>query len=340
MNKKSLLIIAVSVLVIALIGITYLLFTEKQSNRELIEEFALEKEDLENEYTRFAQQYDELKLTVSNDSLSILLEQEQIKTQRLLEELRTVKSSNATEIRRLKKELASLRKIMIGYINQIDSLNKLTNQQKQVIAEVTQKYNAASRQISNLSEEKKNLNKKVTLAAQLDATNIWIEPKNKRDKKVKKVKDIVKFAIGFTIVKNITAETGERTLYVNIYKPNNEVLTKNAANTFEYENRSLPYSIKKYIEYNGEEQSITVFWNVEEYLSAGTYRVDIFADGTMIGSQRFELEYPVLCTEKICRASSPLPTHPYIKKIVIYIPPLILYVTPNNNICKGAFHIP
>ena len=290
MNKKSLLIIAVSVLVIALIGITYLLFTEKQSNRELIEEFALEKEDLENEYTRFAQQYDELKLTVSNDSLSILLEQEQIKTQRLLEELRTVKISNATEIRRLKKELASLRKIMIGYINQIDSLNKLTNQQKQVIAEVTQKYNAASRQISNLSEEKKNLNKKVTLAAQLDATNIWIEPKNKRDKKVKKVKDIVKFAIGFTIVKNITAETGERTLYVNIYKPNNEVLTKNAANTFEYENRSLPYSIKKYIEYNGEEQSITVFWNVEEYLSAGSYRVDIFADGTMIGSQRFELE--------------------------------------------------
>lgn len=290
MNKKSLLIIAVSVLVIALIGITYLLFTEKQSNRELIEEFALEKEDLENEYTRFAQQYDELKLTVSNDSLSILLEQEQIKTQRLLEELRTVKSSNATEIRRLKKELSSLRKIMIGYINQIDSLNKLTNQQKQVIAEVTQKYNAASRQINNLSEEKKNLDKKVTLAAQLDATGIWIEPKNKRDKKAKKVKDVVKFAVGFTIVKNITAETGERTLYVNIYKPNNEVLTKNAANTFEYENRSLPYSIKKYIEYNGEEQAVTVFWNVEEYLSAGTYRVDIFAEGTMIGSQRFTLE--------------------------------------------------
>lgn len=290
MNKKPLLIIAVSVLVIALVGITYLLFTEKQNNRELVEEFALEKEDLENEYTRFAQQYDELKLTVSNDSLSVLLEQEQIKTQRLLEELRTVKSSNATEIRRLKKELSSLRKIMIGYINQIDSLNKLTNQQKQVIAEVTQKYNAASRQINNLSEEKKNLNKKVTLAAQLDATNIWVEPKNKRDKKVKKVKDVVKFTIGFTIVKNITAETGERTLYINIYKPNNEVLTKNAANTFEYENRSLPYSIKKYIEYNGEEQPITVFWNVEEYLSAGTYRVDIFADGTVIGSQRFTLE--------------------------------------------------
>ena len=81
--------------------------------RDRVQEFQLDKEDLENEYTRFAQQYDELKLTVSNDSLADLLAQEQVKTQRLLEELRTVKSSNATEIRRLKKELATLRKVMI-----------------------------------------------------------------------------------------------------------------------------------------------------------------------------------------------------------------------------------
>lgn len=290
MNKKTTLIIAVSVLVIALVGLTFLLFTEKKANRELVQEFQLDKEELENEYTRFAQQYDELKMTVSNDSLAELLAQEQVKTQRLLEELRTVKSTNATEIRRLKKELATLRKIMIGYINQIDSLNRLTAQQKQVIAEVTQKYNDASRRISNLSEEKKNLDKKVTLAAQLDATGIWIEPRNKRGKKARKVKDVVKLAIGFTIVKNITAENGERTLYVRITKPDNDVLTKSASHTFPYENRSLAYSIKKYIDYNGEEQPVNVFWDVEEYLYAGTYRVDIFADRTLIGSQRFTLE--------------------------------------------------
>ena len=67
-------------------------------------------------------------------------------------------------------------------------------------------------------------------------------------------------------------------------------MCKSTNNTFDYENRSLPYSIKKYIEYNGEEQSVTVYWNVDEYLSAGTYRVDIFTEGTLIGSQRFELE--------------------------------------------------
>ena len=288
-KKNTLLIVAGSLLILLLIGVTILLISEKQTNKELVMEFNLDKEDLENQYTDFARQYDELKLTVSNDSLSVLLEQEQLKTQRLLEELRTVKSSNATEIRRLKKELASLRKVMIGYINQIDSLNRLTAQQMEIIADVTKKYNAASRQISNLSEEKKNLTKTVTLAAQLDATNISVQPTNKRGKTAKKVKDIVKFKINFSIVKNITAETGERTLYIRITKPDNDVLTKSSSNTFPYENRELVYSIKKYIEYNGEEQAVTVYWDVEEYLYAGTYRVDIFADGTLIGSQSFSL---------------------------------------------------
>lgn len=290
MNKKSLLIAAVAVLVIAIIGIAYLLFTEKKANRELVQEFQLDKEDLENEYSSFVQRYDELKFKVSNDSLAQLLDQEQLKTQRLLEELRTVKSSNATEIRRLKKELASLRKILVSYVSQIDSLDRINKRQQQVIADVTQKYNTASQQISTLSKEKENLDKKVTLAAQLDVTNIRIEPRNKRGKVAKKVKDIVKLAISFTVVKNITAENGERTIYIRITKPDNDALTKSASNTFSYENRTLTYSIKKYIEYNGEEQNVNVFWDVEEFLYAGNYRLDIFEGGNLIGSQKFTLD--------------------------------------------------
>ncbi len=289
MKKNTLPIIIGVVLVLALAGVTALLFNEKNVNKELIEEFQLEKEDLETEYTNFSQQYDELKMTIANDSLAQLLEQEQLKTQRLLEELRTVKSSNAAEIRRLKNELTSLRKVMVGYINQIDSLNRLTNEQKIVIAEVTEKYNNASNQITALTQEKKDLTKQVTLASQLDATGISIQPLNKRDKAAKKVKDVTKLTISFSIARNITAPTGDKTLYVRITKPDNDVLTKDASDTFTFENRQLAYSIKKYIEYTGDEQAVTVYWNVSEFLYAGTYRVDIFCDGNMIGSSSFSL---------------------------------------------------
>ena len=73
MSKKSLLIAAVAILVIAIIGITYLLFTEKQANRELVQEFQLDKEDLENEYSRFVQEYDELKFKLYYPDTGLLI---------------------------------------------------------------------------------------------------------------------------------------------------------------------------------------------------------------------------------------------------------------------------
>lgn len=290
MDKSKNLIIIIILLVIIIGGVSFYAFRQTQENKEMTELFAIEKEEMENEYTTFATQYDELQVQINNDSLREKLESEKLKTQRLLEELRQVKSSNAAEITRLKKELKTVRAVLRSYVMQIDSLNRINEALTTENKEVKKKYSEATRQINTLAQEKKNLNAKVTLAAQLDATNISIQPKNKRGKTAKKVKDVKKIAVSFTIVKNITAKTGERTLYIRIAKPDNEVLSKNTSDTFAYENRQLPYSIKKYIEYTGEEQTVTVYWDVEEYLPAGTYHVYIFADGTMIGEQSFSMK--------------------------------------------------
>ena len=280
----------IGVLIVGLAIVSFLLFRSHSANQEMQQLFEVEKEEMENEYSNFANQYDELQIKINNDSLYQKLEQEKLKTQRLLEELRQVKSSNAAEIMRLRKELKTVRADMRTYIIQIDSLNRINQQLTSENQSVKKKYNEATQQISSLSEEKKTLNEKVTLASQLDATHITVTPTNKRGKKTDRIKRITRLDISFTVVKNITAETGQRTLYVRITKPNQEVLTKSAANTFPYENRNIAYSIKKYIEYTGEEQNVTVYWNVEEFLQAGTYRVDIFADGNLIGSQTFDLD--------------------------------------------------
>lgn len=287
-NKKLVIIIAVLVVVIAVVG--FLAFNESRKNKEMSELFAVEKQEMENEYSTFATQYDELQVQINNDSLKEKLESEKLKTQRLLEELRQVKTTNAAEIMRLKKELRTVRAVLRSYIMQIDSLNKINEALTKENVEVKNKYSQATAQISNLSAEKKSLNEKVTLAAQLDATNISVLPTNKRGKKAKKVKDVKKLAISFTIMKNITATTGNKTIYVRIAKPDNEILTKSSANTFAYEDRNIGYSIKKYIEYTGEEQQVTVYWDVEEFLPAGTYHVYLFADGNMIGQNAFSLQ--------------------------------------------------
>lgn len=287
-NKKLTIIIAALIVIVA--GTAFFAFNEMRKNQEMTELFAIEKQEMENEYSTFATQYDELQIQINNDSLREKLETEKLKTQRLLEELRQVKSSNAAEIMRLKKELKTVRAVLRSYVIQIDSLNTVNATLQEENKEVKSKYSAATAQISTLSKEKKSLNEKVSLAAQLDATNIKAETLNKRGRETSRVSRVKKIAISFTIVKNITAETGNKTIYVRIAKPNNEILTKSSGNTFAYENKNISYSIKKYIEYTGEEQEVTVYWDVEEYLPSGTYHIYLFADGNMIGEGSFSMK--------------------------------------------------
>ena len=291
-NKKVLIpIIAIAVLLIgALVFLGVRLSQANKANEEMVQLFELEKEEMENEYSTFATQYDEMQILISNDSLVAQLEREKLRTQQLLEELRATKASNAAEIARLKKELKTVRTVMRSYIVQIDSLNQVNTKLVKENNRVRTQYAEATKKVETLQEEAKNLSDKVTLAAQLDATGIAIHPRNKKGKATTNVKNVVKFAIDFTIVKNITAPTGERTIYVRIAKPDGSVLTKDASRTFKYENTQLEYSIKKLIEYTGEEQSVTVYWDVEEFLNPGEYTVYLFSDGVMIGEKSFSLE--------------------------------------------------
>lgn len=288
-HKRTLVIAAIAALAVGLAVVSYLLAVKSNENKEMAALFELEKEEMENEYSTFANQYEELRVQITNDSLQIKLEQEQLKTQRLLEELRQTQSTNAAEIARLKKELKTVRAVMRSYIIQIDSLNQLNQTLTAENKKVRAQYRQAAQQISNLSEEKEALNQKVALAAQLDATHIRLQLLNKRGKDTDKLKRATKMAITFTIAKNPTTETGERSIYVRIAKPNGDILKK-GENTFEYENRQLEYSIRKYIEYTGEAQEVTVYWDIQEFLGAGNYQVYLFSDGNLIGSQEFALK--------------------------------------------------
>lgn len=246
----------------------------------------LEKKEMENEYEQFARQYSEMKAQINNDSIVAQLTQEQLRTQRLLEELKRVKSDDAREITRLKKELATVRMVLRSYVLQIDSLNRLNQNLMDENHRVKDQYAEATRQIEGLSNEKASLSEKVAIASQLDATSINMVVRNKRKKPAKKIKDGKTIEVSFNIAKNVTAPNGIRTIYVRIMTPGGSILGSTGG-TFAYENREIEYSMKKNIEYTGEEMSVITYWNITNYLEGGTYNVSIFADGNMIGARNF-----------------------------------------------------
>ena len=287
MNKKILIPLIVVILTLAG-GLAYLFMNlqeQKQANEDMQELARLDKQEMENEYERFALQYSEMKTKINNDSIIEQLTQEQMRTQQLLEELKKTKAEDAREITRLKKELATVRAVLRDYVMQIDSLNR---QNERLRAENTQVKNELAErntQIEGLSTEKASLSEKVAIAAQLDATNIQLTALRKNNKAAKKIADCKTMQVSFTITRNVTAANGNRTVYVRIQNPGGNTL--NGGGTFTYENRNLQYTMKKNIEYTGEETSLTLYWDVSQMLEAGDYRVSIFVDGNMIGSRKF-----------------------------------------------------
>ena len=293
-NKKGNTGLVLAVLAIALLvgAVVYLYLSVQDKSREIddmTQLFEIEKEEMENEYSGFAVQYDEMQRHLSNDSLIRQLDKEKQRTQQLLEELRQTKATNAAEITRLKKELTTVRTVMRTYVRQIDSLDQINKQLAKENTRVRQQYQEQTKVVEKLTVEKEKAEEKVALASQLDAAAITVTPHNKRGKVEHKVKNVTQFVVNFTIVKNITVQTGEKTVYLRITKPDGEPLVKDAGNTFKYENVNLEYSAKKYIEYTGEQQEVTMYWDVEEYLSAGTYNAYLFVDGVMIGEQSVTL---------------------------------------------------
>ena len=281
-------IIGVLLLVLA-VSVFYIASKNKQIGT-MQQQFSIDKQELEDEYEAISMQYEGFKFSVQNDSLLYKLENEQAKVQRLQEQLKMTDAANKAEISRLKNELATLRRILKSYVQQIDSLHRLNTELQEKNVQITEQYQRTSRTLTQVSQEKQQLTEKVTLASKLDATGIAVSAVNARGKEQKRLSRSTQFVVSFLITKNITAEPGERTIFVRIMAPDGSILTKDPGSTFKYENGNLQYSMRRIVEYGGEEIPVTMYWDIEEFLMAGTYKADIFADGNLIGSRSFTMQ--------------------------------------------------
>ncbi|GHT20792.1 hypothetical protein AGMMS4957_08640 [Bacteroidia bacterium] len=291
MKRQAIWVVIIVVLALILLvifaGVGRYILRLREESQEMAD---LTKEALTEQFDNLNTQYDGVKITLHNDSLIAQLESEQLKVQEIQEELRKTKAADARKILALKKELETLRTIMRSYVAQIDSLDRLNKHLMQENEVISGRYRQATQTVSQLSTEKEKLTETVQIAAKLDASNLNVRGLDKKNKATNKLKKMEKLEVNFTINKNITAPTGEKDIYIRILKPDDDVLVKNPNNVFPFENKKIAYSAKRTIEYTGEEIPLSIYWDIEETLLPGTYRVDVFADGNRIGHKSFQLE--------------------------------------------------
>ncbi len=193
---------------------------------------------------------------------------------------------------RIKKKLDYLRGITQGYVSQIDSLYRVNKTLKDENVKIKDDYSKEVTKTTELTKDKDKLSEKVSMASSLKAYNIKGIPVRfrsggKKEEIEEKAKKTDRIKVSFTLSENLIIQSGDKSVYVRIARPDDQILTPGESSTFEYGGSQIQYSVKKDIDYENKAIEVTMYWDKTAEFTAGTYVVSVFTDGMLIGESQF-----------------------------------------------------
>jgi len=285
--------ITITVLLLLLAGVSYLYFNQTEQTEQKITELTQvshEKEDLTFQFQNLLDDYDQLETT--NDSIASQLSHEKERIKTLMNQLRVPNTENKVQIEKYKKELQTLRDIMKGFIHQIDSLNTLNIVLTEENTQIKKQITTAKTENKKLTEKYNEAANKVALASVIKAIDVTMIPLNQKGKETTRAKKTKRFSVSFSLDENVIALKGTKNVYIRITDPQEHILIQDNQPVFSYEGEEIAYSALRQIEYDGNTTNTVVYFEHTEEgtLLEGSYKVDIFCDGSMIGSGTAQLK--------------------------------------------------
>ena len=260
------------ILAVILAALSILYFNIHRQQQEEYDLLLVDRDSIKSNLSHLMEDFDNLQ--ISNDSISQSLGLERSRADSLMERLTKERSWSYAKIKKYEKEIGTMRTIMRGYLR----------------AEVAKENVSYRKEISSanlraeVAEEKASeLSTKVRQGAVIRARGIRLVPLNARDKEVSRVKNASRLRVEFTLAGNDLAEPGERTVYVRITSPDGYVQSNASAATFEFEGERLTYTASRDVDYQNEDLAVGVYYNDGAGFTAGTYRVEVYADGRLAG---------------------------------------------------------
>ncbi len=207
----------------------------------------------------------------------------------MLEQLQREKTYNYEQLAKYKKEVATLRNVMKGYLRQIDSLNAINSNLQAQNIEFKKEINTANLRADVAEEKADELNTKVRIGSVIQAGGIRMVALNSNSKEVKRIKMAKRLKVDFELAPNELAEPGEKTIYIQITGPDGYMLPAAEVTVFNFEGSEVMASAKRKVDYENESVPVSIFYDGETF-TKGTYSVDIYIDGRHSGSKEVYFE--------------------------------------------------
>lgn len=252
--------------------------------------------DLKKDFENMMDVYDALieKDATKADSLNMQKE----KIQGLMDQVDQMKKNkkySAREIVKLQRETETLRGIMRGYIEQIDKLNTLNLKLNADLETTTTNLNKTSEERDQYKTEAEDNAAKVKKGSKLQAygfTSVGLKMKiNNLTEATTKAKNCEQIKSSFTISDNPITPAGRKVVYMQVINPEGKTLQTKSNYIVKTDLGDIAYSDKKEIDYNNERIDLAIFYDLNgEEAVKGNYKIKIYCDGQLIGSDSFTLK--------------------------------------------------
>lgn len=274
--------VVIILLAVILAGVSVLYFNLNRQQQRDYDLLKVDRDSIQSNLSTLITEYDNLKFR--NDTIATQLE----KANLMMEQLKRERRLNYAKIKEYQKEVGTLRAVMKSYLKQIDSLNTLNKKLVRENVSYRKEISTANLRADMAEERATELQGKVKQGAVLKARDIVIVALNSNDKLISRVKNASTLRVDFTVAANALAATGNINIYVRITAPDGYLLSTESMPTFRYHGEKLGYSASREIDYQNEDVDVSIFYKGSGFIP-GTYKVELYAGGNLIGSSEVAL---------------------------------------------------
>lgn len=194
-----------------------------------------------------------------------------------------------------KKEIETMRKIMRGYIYQIDSLNTLNLTLRSDLETTQTELSGTKAERDEYRTQAEQSAEQVKKGSKLTAygfETVGLKEKlNSTMDETDRAKNVVQIRSSFTIGKNPITPAGKKSVYLQVIDPSGKTLQHSSASVLDTDNGQVPFSDKKEIDYQNESIDMSIYFSLRNIqLNKGNYKVNIYCQGQLIGSDSFTLK--------------------------------------------------
>lgn len=199
------------------------------------------------------------------------------------------------ELAKMRKENETLRSIMRSYVYQIDSLNTLNLKLTSDLDRTTTELVSTQSERDQFKTEAETANEQVRKGSKLQAYGFTSEGLRMKLNDVMepttRARNAVQIRSSFTVSENPITKAGRKAVYMQVVAPDGKTLQSRSSNVVDTDSGAIPYSDKKEIDYQNERVDMTIYYDLRgEEAQKGNYKVKIYCDGQLIGSDSFTLK--------------------------------------------------